>query len=193
MTQPGVLLLFLALVSPSGALAQQRTAGWGKEWPQRFKGADPSERAQLVWGLVLSGNTPRVVQGLGAAIPALITALDDSHEEVVGGALWVLCTLPDKAAAAACARANDTPPRPLARSRSYYPQDAFDRGLEGTVQVGLLIASDGTVVHAEVLKSVEGLDRAAIHCVRRWKFKPAERHGQPVPSFGLAPVQCRIY
>lgn len=56
-----------------------------------------------------------------------------------------------------------------------YPRAALDRGVEGTVSVGLQLAGDGTVARAWLLHGSGSplLDGAALDNVRRWRFDPA--------------------
>jgi protein TonB len=81
----------------------------------------------------------------------------------------------------------------VSQTKPFYPKAAFERKVEGEVVVGLLISEEGRVVHAEVQKSVPGLDAAALSCVRQWVFTPALRDGRPVPTFAIAPVSFRIF
>ncbi|MCG3150579.1 MAG: hypothetical protein PCFJNLEI_04066 [Verrucomicrobiae bacterium] len=56
-----------------------------------------------------------------------------------------------------------------------YPRVALRAGQEGTVQVRMLVGTDGRVMTAEAQESSAWplLDEAAVHCVRqRWRFRP---------------------
>jgi len=56
-----------------------------------------------------------------------------------------------------------------------YPRSALREGQEGTVQVRMLVGTDGRVMTAEAWQSSAWpmLDEAAVHCVRqRWRFRP---------------------
>ena len=64
-----------------------------------------------------------------------------------------------------------------------YPADARWRRLEGVVVVRVILDTSGAVEAAsiKVMKSVPGLDPAAIAAIKRWRFSPAIGHsGQPV-------------
>ena len=71
-----------------------------------------------------------------------------------------------------------------------YPQDALRRGLGGTVKVRASIAADGSVADVALAEGSgnRDLDRAALEAVRRWRFKPATRNGQPVASEVSVPI-----
>ena len=86
----------------------------------------------------------------------------------------------------------DLPPHPIKITRPWYPQEAFQRKIQGTVVVEILIDSQGRVAHARVIQSVPLLDDAALQTVYQWTFQPAVKHGQPVPTIAHAPVAFRI-
>ena len=150
-------------------------------------------RVGHVWTVGLSTDVEKVVKSLDAgAVPALVQALDSDEERLVQGALWVLCQLSDKRAKAACTD-YESPPQPISQPTPFYPHDAFGKRVEGTVEVRFLIGSSGQVTHAIVSKPVRLLDAAALHCVRRWTFRPAQRRGKPYPSVATAPITFRYH
>ncbi len=63
-----------------------------------------------------------------------------------------------------------------------YPRLAQMAGLEGTVDINLLISKRGKVKIAKVIKSsgYKILDNAAVKFAKRLKFIPAERKGRPI-------------
>jgi len=77
---------------------------------------------------------------------------------------------------------NQTPPR--------YPQEALRRNVGGTVRVRVTVASDGSVDRLELSEGSGNryLDRAAMEAVRRWRFQPAMRDGQPVAAEVVVPI-----
>jgi protein TonB len=87
----------------------------------------------------------------------------------------------------------DTPPKPIKITRPQYPQEAFVKKIEGTVEVEILIDSTGRVVDARVVKSIPLLDAAARQTVMQWLFSPAVKHGRPVATLAFAPVTFRIF
>ena len=76
--------------------------------------------------------------------------------------------------------------------RPIYPRAAYDKRIEGTVLLELLIDSEGRVARSRVLRSVPGLDEAALASVQTWKFRPAVKGGKPVPTIAHAPVSFRL-
>jgi periplasmic protein TonB len=87
---------------------------------------------------------------------------------------------------------NDRPPALLRQTRPSYPPRAFYRGIEGTVELEILIDKTGRVVKTRIMKSIPELDAAAVQCVMEWKFRPAEIAGQPVATLASAPITFRI-
>ncbi|HET7746510.1 MAG TPA: TonB family protein [Vicinamibacteria bacterium] len=87
----------------------------------------------------------------------------------------------------------DQPPRPIKMTRPQYPQEAFVKKIEGTVDLEILIDSTGRVVKARVVRSIPLLDAAAIQTVTQWVFSPAIKNGRPVATIATAPVTFRIF
>jgi protein TonB len=87
----------------------------------------------------------------------------------------------------------DQPPRPIKMTRPQYPQEAFVKKIEGTVEVEILIDANGRVVSARVVRSIPLLDAAAVQTVYQWVFSPAMKAGRPVATRAMAPVTFRIF
>jgi TonB family protein len=80
-------------------------------------------------------------------------------------------------------------PRLIQAAAYEYPTRAAKLGVVGTVTVAALVCEHGYVVEARVLRSIPGLDDAALTCVRRWEFEPATRRGRPVACWTEVPVE----
>ena len=87
----------------------------------------------------------------------------------------------------------DQAPRIIKITRPQYPQEAFVKKIEGTVELEILIDANGRVVRARVLKSIPLLDEAARQTVMQWIFQPAVKSGRPVATVAMAPVTFRIF
>lgn len=76
----------------------------------------------------------------------------------------------------------DSQPVPIHRPAPNYPSRALRRGASGEVVVRALVGVDGQPRQVEVARSSShrALDQAAVQAVRRWRFQPAMRDGQPV-------------
>ena len=85
------------------------------------------------------------------------------------------------------------PPQLLKSTLPRYPPDAFRRRTQGTVLLSVAIDENGKVQSATVLKSIPGLDDAAIETVKKWQFKAALTDGKPVATRAEIPVAFRIF
>lgn len=85
----------------------------------------------------------------------------------------------------------DLPPKPLNVTRPEYPPEALERGVEGTVLLELVIDAKGKVARVKVLASIPQLDDAAIRCVKKWRFRPAQKNGRPVATTARVPIAFR--
>lgn len=83
---------------------------------------------------------------------------------------------------------------PLEQRPITYPTDSERRGDQGTVVLVVQVDAAGEVRDVEMVTSsgFRPLDAAAIEAARSWRFRPAERDGQPVASTVRAPVTFRI-
>ena len=86
----------------------------------------------------------------------------------------------------------DEPPRIVKQTKPNYPQKPFARGIEGTVEILFVVDEKGRVTDPRVIRSIPELDRAALDCVKQWKFRPAKKGGRAVRTEALAPVTFRI-
>jgi len=95
------------------------------------------------------------------------------------------------------AAATDLPtgvPRPVSTPQPEYPRASIRRGERGEVLLLVKVGANGRVDGVDVVSSSQHrrLDRAAVSAVRRWRFEPAMRDGQPVAGelripFSFAP------
>jgi TonB family protein len=111
-----------------------------------------------------------------------------------GGAVAavLIVTVPLVAQSPAITSDYDQPPQVLKLTKPTYPAGPFSRKVQGTVEIEIVIDEKGRVTNPVVIRSVEGLDQAALDCVKQWKFKPAQKGGRPVKSIARAPVTFRI-
>ena len=83
-----------------------------------------------------------------------------------------------------------TEPVPVSKPPPRYPDAALRRNEGGTVRVRVTVAADGSVERLDVAAGSGNrhLDRAAMEAVRRWRFQPATRGGQPVSADVVVPI-----
>ena len=75
-----------------------------------------------------------------------------------------------------------TSPRLVKRVRPTYTAEAKQAGIQGNVTMDCVVLPDGTVGDVRVTKKLDpGLDEEAIKTLRRWRFRPAQKDGKPVP------------
>lgn len=75
-------------------------------------------------------------------------------------------------------------PQIISDPRPDYSDDARKARAQGTVVLAIIVRKDGTVSVQEVTKKLGfGLDQKAIDAVKRWKFIPAKKDGNPVDVF----------
>ncbi len=75
-------------------------------------------------------------------------------------------------------------PRILTEVKPQYTADAMRAKIQGTVWLEAVVMPDGSVGNVQITRSLDptfGLDQEAIRTVRKWRFIPGTRQGQPVP------------
>jgi len=62
------------------------------------------------------------------------------------------------------------------------------------VRVQVDVGVDGVPINVTVAASSQSrdLDRAALDAVRRWRFRPAQRDGQPVAGTVVVPIEFKL-
>jgi periplasmic protein TonB len=93
-------------------------------------------------------------------------------------------------AATAIARAQEIAPGPgvgmpvVSREvKPDYTPEAKQAGIEGLVEMSVVVNDDGTVGEVKVTKSLDqkyGLDDQAVSAMKKWLFKPGTKDGKPV-------------
>jgi TonB family protein len=76
---------------------------------------------------------------------------------------------------------NITPPRLVKTVEPVYPDEARRARIEGTVVVEARVDVNGKVIDAKVLKSIPGLDQAAVDAVKQWVYEPMIINGVKRP------------
>jgi TonB family protein len=86
-----------------------------------------------------------------------------------------------------------TPPQLIDKHEPPYTKEARAKKIEGAVILKVVVAADGTVSDVTVRKGLDdGLDANAVSAVKTWKFKPAEKDGQPVAVRATVEVNFRV-
>jgi TonB family protein len=66
--------------------------------------------------------------------------------------------------------------------RPKYPKDALRNGIAGKIEMRAVIAPDGKSKDLSVLSGDSEFSQSAILAIRKWRFHPALRQGQPVET-----------
>jgi TonB family protein len=80
------------------------------------------------------------------------------------------------------------PPRKVHDVRPVWPDEARRAGVQGIVIVEFTVDVDGTVADARILRGIPLLDKAALDCVRQWRYEPTLPNGRPIPYKMIAAV-----
>jgi protein TonB len=88
----------------------------------------------------------------------------------------------------------ESAPRLLSSPAPRYPRDAQRRGIGGTVLLRVHVGPDGAPAGIDLVQGSgsHSLDRAAVEAVRRWRFAPAMRDGQPVEAAVQVPITFNV-
>lgn len=79
-------------------------------------------------------------------------------------------------------------PRRTKMVKPVYPPDAQAKGLRGIVILDVTIDKTGKVVNVELIRSIPGLDEAALEAVRQWEYEPVKVGGKPVAVRHTVPI-----
>jgi TonB family protein len=73
-------------------------------------------------------------------------------------------------------------PRLIKEVKPRYTNEALRNGIQGTVVLEVIVASDGCPSHIRVVRSLDrgGLDEEAVAAVAKWRFEPGRLAGAPV-------------
>ena len=86
-----------------------------------------------------------------------------------------------------------TPPGLLREVKPQYTEDARRRGVEGDVELEIVVRADGSVGDVKILRGLgAGLDERAVSAVRQWRFSPARRFGTPVDVVVEVAVEFKL-
>ena len=86
-----------------------------------------------------------------------------------------------------------TQPEEIDRVVPRYPAAARRAGVAGAVVIRGIVRRDGSIDDVEVIKDLpHGLGDAARDAVRRWRFRPATFHGDPIDVYYTVTVNFRL-
>jgi TonB family protein len=83
-------------------------------------------------------------------------------------------------------------PAPLHKVDPKYPPTLMAEHVEGEVILYAVIRGDGSVDSIQVVRGIDPqLDGNAVRALAQWKFRPAERQGEPVPLEAIVHIPFR--
>jgi TonB family protein len=86
------------------------------------------------------------------------------------------------------------PPRVLAQTEPEFSEAARKAKYQGIVTLQLVVDSSGAPTKVHIVRPIGcGLDEKAVHTVETWKFKPAEKDGEPVAVLIDVQVDFHLY
>ena len=68
------------------------------------------------------------------------------------------------------------------RMEPFYPKEALQQRVEGTVKIHATVGQDGKVKNLRVISGPASLTAAALDAAQYWRYVPALRNGQPVET-----------
>ena len=73
-----------------------------------------------------------------------------------------------------------------------YPPEAKQAGTQGTVQLSVVVGTDGKVESLNALSGPDVLVQAAVEAVKQWVYKPTLLNGQPVEVLTIVDVNFTL-
>lgn len=88
----------------------------------------------------------------------------------------------------------DSHPRVVHKVPPSYPFRAKRRGVEGKVEVRFLVDTKGRVSQVSLIQAEpEGVfEESALKAVRKWRFEPGKKDGQPVATWVQVPIRFEL-
>ncbi|MBN2564717.1 MAG: energy transducer TonB [Candidatus Eisenbacteria bacterium] len=88
----------------------------------------------------------------------------------------------------------DQAPTPIVRVPPAYPYGARERGIEGAVQVRMLVTTEGTVGDVEILEArPKGVFEDAVRrTVPQWRFSPGKIEGKAVTAWVITTIHFNL-
>lgn len=91
------------------------------------------------------------------------------------------------------AQSNTEPPVPVRTVDPKFPKDLREQGVSGIVMVTCDIDHQGNVQETSVEKSThQAFEQPALEAVKKWKFRPARKDGEPVAIRVTIPIRFVI-
>ena len=88
----------------------------------------------------------------------------------------------------------DQPPRPIVRVPPPYPYAARERGIEGAVQVRMLVTTEGMIGDVQILDARPRgtFENTVRRTVPQWKFAPGKIQGKAVTAWVVTTIHFNL-
>jgi protein TonB len=88
----------------------------------------------------------------------------------------------------------DRPPQPVVKTPPVYPFKAREQGIEGVVQVKILVRADGSVGEVQIMAArPEGLfEDSVLRTVPKWRFRAGTIEGKAVTAWVVTAVRFTL-
>jgi protein TonB len=126
-------------------------------------------------------------------LPTPVDALDIKNMLGVGG-VAIGGRLVDGVAGPGDLTLQESDLTPVSKLPPQYPPLAQMRGMEGVVELKLLVLEDGTVGEVEVVRADHGkvFIKSAVAAASRWRYRPLIRDGVAVPVRVIVSVEYEL-
>ncbi len=85
------------------------------------------------------------------------------------------------------------PPFPTTKESPQFPADIVSRNLGRMIVAYALISSEGKMENIRIIQSPNPLlNEPLVDALRKWSFRPAEMHGQPVAVKALLGIPLSL-
>lgn len=139
--------------------------------PELSEEAPPLDLAQLEMAL-----NPGFGEGIGGDFEVRLFTAGESGNSEEADAIFSMAEL-------------DQPPRVVYQPAPEYPPELKRRNIQGTVYIVFVVDKMGRVVNPIIQKSAHSAFEApALRAIKRWRFEPGQRKGQPVQFKMRVPI-----
>jgi protein TonB len=73
-----------------------------------------------------------------------------------------------------------------------YPENARKKNIQGTVELDVVIARNGSVKSAKVTDGPKELTKAALDSVKHWRYQPTVSNGKPIEVETIVDVTFKL-
>ncbi|HEV2491830.1 MAG TPA: M56 family metallopeptidase [Terriglobia bacterium] len=81
----------------------------------------------------------------------------------------------------------------ISQVKPVYPEEAQEKGIEGTVLMNAVISLEGNVLSLEVINDPDpALAQAAVEAVKQWHYRPTLLNGEPIEVVTTITVNFRL-